>query len=206
MKPKLFRADDLINIPMIGFLIAAAIVGALLWNVVSPQGEIIPPQGWGISALTVAMSLFIVVIFYVERYRWICQYKYTTRFGVSYYYEPGATPYLLLDVEEDTVVMQSKWITYFTDKNSNPTITIGFPDFKDTVVLFKRAGNWVEPNWWSRRVTGLAYYNMAIVGQGGKHIRDTAHKHELSHIYINHHVPEQSEEKAAHELMAKVGV
>jgi hypothetical protein len=203
MKPKLFRLDDLINIPMLGFLIAATIVGALVWNVVSSRGEIIPPQGWGISALVVVMSLFISVIFYVERYHWICQYKYTTKLGVSYYYEPGATPYLLLDVEEDSVTMATKWITYWNNNGLNP---YPFPNFKDTIVLFKRAGNWVEPNWWSRRVTGIAYDNAAVVGQGEKHIRDTAHKHELSHIYINHHIPEQSAEKAAHELMAKVGV
>jgi hypothetical protein len=199
MKPRLFRLDDLINVPVIGFLIAGIIIGALVWNVISPNGEVIPWQGWFISLLTATSAMFIVVVFYVKRYQWVSLYKYTT-FGVSYYYEPNAKPYLSMVVDEDIKVMAKKWLDYHPNKVLLP--------FVGTIVLFKAADHWTltVPGWWTRQVCGVAYDNYAEVGMGNKPVADTAHKHELSHIYINREFPEQSSETKAHELMAKVGV
>jgi hypothetical protein len=200
MKPRLFRLDDLINIPVIGFLIAGIIIGALVWNMVSPNGEVIPWQGWFVSLLTAASAMSIVVVFYVKRWQWISLYKYTSSWGVNYYYEPNTKPYLSMVVEEDTKVMVKKWSDYYPNKT--------FPKYKGTIVLFKSADQWktTDPGWWGRQVCGLAYYNYAEVGMGNKPIEQTAHKHELSHLYINQYMPDYYSEDGAHELMAKVGV
>jgi len=200
MRPRLFRWDDFINIPSIGLLIVGAIVGVLVWNVVSSSGESVPWQGWFVSMLTVISTLFIVVVFYVKRWQWISLYKYTTSWGVSYYYEPNAKPYLSMVVEEDTKVMVKKWADYQPNK--------AFSKYKGTIVLFKTADHWttIDPGWWGRQVCGLAYYNYAEVGMGNKPIEATAHKHELSHIYINQNMPEYSDEVKAHQIMSKVGI
>jgi hypothetical protein len=201
MKPRLFRLDDLINVPMIGILIAGVIVGALIWNVVSPNGESVPWQGWFVGLLTAVASMFIVVVFYVKRWQWISLYKYTSKYGVSYFYESGAKVFLILDVEKDTQVMIDRWVQYLKDK---PDVVLKSPAFTNTVVLFRRAAAWKD-TWFNRMVCGLAYWNRAEVGTADK-IENTAHKHELSHIIITQNINEDMSEQGAHEIMVKVGV
>ena len=74
-----------------------------------------------------------------------------------------------------------------------------------TIVLFRIEAGWV-PNGWTRKVAGLTVGNYCVVGQGRRSVERTAHKHELSHVYINRTRGRAVSEEESHKLFKEVGV
>ena len=179
-------------------------VGAVVWNWVSPNGESIPWPGYLVSGLMVAAVIAIVIVFYVQRYQFIKTWKYRTASGVACYYQSGCTIYLQMDVEVEIKNTVSKWITWGLAQNNGYTATT--TDLHDTVCMFLTSGDFYTNDWWHLHVYGATYGNTMFVGQGNRQLHDTAFGHELSHVILNKFKGYQVPDSEAHAIFAQVGV
>ena len=204
MHRKMFRANDLwflwIPTVMIGLVVAAFIYHYAVIH------ETVPWPGWLVSGLMICGSLAIVGAFYWERYQWVSLYAYTVM-GVEYFYMDGAKKYLAVDVERDLERMLGRWYSRYDLDPRREQIPKG--DFiRGSICIFRREAKWdyTAPGWWTRKVTGVAGWNWAMVGQGGKTIDRTAHAHEMAHIHLNHWRGECVVENAAHEIFRNADI
>jgi len=205
--PKLFQLKDLWFM-WFPALIIALIAAGLISSVVLQ--EPIEPQGWGVSILTVLGCLSFVVVYYWRRQQWVSLYAYTVM-GVDYYYMNGAKRYLRVDVERDLERMLGQWYNYYDDTSSNAPKREHIPKglFLDgSICVFRREAYWehTAPGWWTRKVTGVAEWGWAMVGQGGKPVEETAHAHEMAHIHLNHWHGDIVSEVPAHEIISSAGI
>lgn len=215
MHPRLFRFSDL-SIMAFPAVIVGLITVAIAWNLTSPEGEAIPAAGWFVSSLVVLMCLGISFEFYRQRWLFLRNYKFTTRYGVSYFFEPGAIFYLLVDVEEDTEVMLSKWRAYIASKNDgmahgyDVSQIMSGACIKGSICTFKKGKsfdqNELNPSWIKRQVYGISGWNWAVVAQNDSLVRRTAHRHELAHIHLARTSGGPVTEEEAHRIFAEAGI
>ena len=190
MKPRLFQLNDLL-LMWIPTVIVGVIVGAIVWNYTSPNGETIPWPGFLVSSLTIVGCLGIVGAFYWSRFQFIQEYRYTTIHGVSCYFGPGTTVYTRTDVEEET----SRLIQIWSTKPGN------------VLCEFLASGDfWIRVGPWKRHVYGAQQGNAIVVGQGGRPLKSTSFGHELSHILLNVKEGREVPEGEAHRKFQEVGV
>jgi len=206
-------------------LIVGLIVAAIIWNLTSPEGESIPWQGWFVSSLTITATIVIVVAFYWQRAAWLKLWAYRI-LGVDYYYRDGAAIYPREDVEQDLKTMLDSWVSYYEAKYKASPAGGGGPYVKamqDAGILMEiHKGTFIkgatcifrpEKFWedttgpWTRKVVGLAGWNWAMVGQGDRILGQTAHRHEMAHVHINHYENKLVPEDEAHQVFqdAKIG-
>ncbi len=210
---KLFRLSD-ITLLLAPTLIIGLVVAAMVWNLVSPEGEPLPLISWVIAGVNIVATLAIVVVFYVQRWLWVRQYAYSVM-GVHYFYEEGAKKYLRVSIESDIRNMLKKWVSYYQAKGTQEVSFVARRSqieagqyIRGIVCIFRRESHWIHtaPGWWTRRVTGLAFENTVIVGQGDRMVEKTAHAHELSHIHISRCEGRRILEDESHEIFKEVGV
>lgn len=208
MHHRLFRLSDL-GLVGIVFAIIGLTVAAVVWNLVSADGEPIPVAGWVSASAAVAAGLAIVIIFYVQRWQFVRSYAYTVR-GVEYFYPDGAKKYLIVNVEQDIDAMIEKWLAYYRKEGieSNLALVASGAFIEGAVCIFRPEAKWehTAPGFWTRMVTGLTWGNWTMVGQGGRPIEKTAHAHELSHVHINLYSGKLINEAESHALFKTVGV
>lgn len=207
--PKLFRLADL-TFMIAPILIIGMIVVAVGWNLVSAEGESLPIGAWVVAVANVIGTVAVVVAFYVQRWLWVRTYLYTAM-GVHYFYEEGAKKYLRVSIEQDILRTLELWHGYYEARGEDVSklklIDAG-TYIRGIVCLFKKEATWVHtaPGWWTRKVTGLAFENTIIVGQGDRMIKNTAHAHELSHIHISRYGGRRVPEDESHEIFKDVRV
>lgn len=209
MHHRLFRLSDL-GLVGIVFAIIGLTVAAVVWNLVSADGEPIPVAGWVSASAAVAAGLAIVTIFYVQRWQFVRTYAYTVR-GVEYFYRDGAEKYLVVKVEQDIDEMLKKWVLYYKQAGIDDNLlkSVGAGAFIDgAVCIFRPEFKWEhsQPGFWTRMVTGLTWGSWTMVGQGDRPIEKTAHAHELSHVHINLYSGKFINEAESHAIFKTVGV
>jgi hypothetical protein len=193
----MFRWTDLILIGIITAIIGL-IVAAMIYTGLE---EFIPIAGWVSVFAAMGCVSVVLILFYVKRWQWVRKYRYTIG-GVEYFYELNASIYSEKAVRQDLGLMLERWFEYHQRAGS---IAECEARLKNSICLFRIEGHWV-PNFWNRAVTGLTTGNFAVVGQGRKPIDRTAHKHEMSHIYINRLENRVVGELESHEIFKQVGV
>lgn len=198
MKPKLVTLRDL---PWLGISLAVTALTwtSVVWNLASPDGEPIPVAGWVSVGAGTVLILFNVALFFAQRVNWIRKFAYEHN-GVDYFFERDAKVYRLEDVAEDQKTLLDKWRAYHQEDNDPTPVE---SRLQNTICLFRREGHWT-PSLWSRQVCGLTTGNFCVVGQGGLDVRLTAHKHELSHVYLNRLYGRFVGENEAHGIFAAV--
>jgi hypothetical protein len=207
MHHKLFRPKDLGLVGLILGIIALTIA-AIVWNLVSSEGEPIPIAGWVSASAAVISGSAILVTFYVQRWLFVRDYDYTVK-GVEYF-SRGCEIYIEEDVERDIDAMIEKWLAYYRKEGieSNLALVASGAFIEGAVCIFRPETKWqhTAPSFWTRMVTGLTWGNWTMVGQGGRPIEKTAHAHELSHVHINLYAGRYVNEADSHAIFKIVGV
>jgi hypothetical protein len=199
MRPTIWRWSDL-SFLWVPALIVGLLAGAIVWNLVSPNGEELPWAAWFVSGLTTGACVLIVIAFYWERWRWSRLYSGTVR-GVGIFYAEGARAYLVVDIDMVIErVVQRMAIYCHTDWYTIVACLRG------TRCLFRPELHWnqAEMGWWPREVTGLAGPGWVMVGQGGRPVQETAFAHELAHVVVMKRFG--SDETAAHAQIVAAGL
>lgn len=210
MKPRLFRLSDIFPIWL--FALLAFVIPVVAWlshTHYETWGEKVPTQGWVVTLLFSLSSLGIVFEFYRRRYQFISQWRYTTKHGIICYYEPGAFPYLLIDVEKATDAILDRWSKYqFESPYPKQPYSKLIEQFKGVVCFFTKSGVFVHSQlgYGDRKVYGVSGWNWMKIGQGDKPVKGTAYMHECSHLYVNFVYEDMVEENRAHELFKGVGI
>jgi hypothetical protein len=207
MTPKIFRLSDLkfMSVPLAILLL---IVGALVWNV--RAGEPLENLAIGISGVTSAMVVGLVVWFYVQRWRWVRKFAYTIR-GVQYFYESGTVRYGATVVTDEIRETLNRWSSYYRSIGREPAFIKQVDNgtfIKGLVCVFRPEARWLDysPTFGQRWVAGVARQNILYVGQGGRRLAETAHQHELSHPLLRRIEGHYIDEETAHEIFRIVGV
>lgn len=207
IRTRMFYLSDLLFMLVPGLAIGL-VVTAVVWNLISSDGEPIPTAGWVTASISILACIAVVVIFYVDRWRWVRKHFYTVR-GVHYFYEDGAKRYLRIHVETDINETINRWYAYYKEGGSLRLVEVELAFFiRGAVCIFYPEAAWTpqRPGWWGRRVTGLTTGNFMEVGQGGRLLKATAHKHELSHVHLNRYENRFVGEEESHALFKEVGV